>query len=524
LVLGFLTVSCWASEKITLDSLNCYLSLQPEFDRIKENKIHSIKKQIQQAPDDPVALYPLYIDLYEEYQFYIYDSAYVCVKKLLDISSALNDREKIVSSNIKMGFCYLFSGLFKESFDILTQLNISDCNVETKIDYYNYKSRLYYDLADYNNGAEFWRQYNEKGNAIIDSAILLLTPGTSRYWASVGLKLMKSDNDRGALKAFRKILNARDYSEHDLAIATSSVAYIFRLQGQMEESKEYLIQAAIADIRSCTKETVALRNLAQTLYEEGDIIHAAQYIRRALKDASFYNARHRQLEIGHILPIIEEERTNLIQKQKDRISVFLILSSVLLVLLVIAFFIIWKQLKRLHQAQRIIQQSNEDLTVLNSNLTEANKIKDEYIGYFFSQNSEFIDKLEAFQKWVDRKVLAKQYEDLKNIPKGLNAQREREELYSRFDQIFLKMFPDFVKRFNDLLNPEEQILLKKGELLNTDLRIYALLRLGIRDNEKIAQFLGYSVNTIYTYKTKVKNKMCVPYEEFKQKIMEIKSI
>jgi DNA-binding NarL/FixJ family response regulator len=155
---------------------------------------------------------------------------------------------------------------------------------------------------------------------------------------------------------------------------------------------------------------------------------------------------------------------------------------------------------------------------------EANKIKEEYIGYFFSQSSEFIDKIEALQKWVKKKVLARQYEDLNTIHKNPDAQQEREALYIRFDQIFLKLFPDFVNEFNELLKPGEQIQLKKGELLTTDLRIYALMRLGIRDNEQIAQFLGYSVNTIYTYKTKIKNKAKTSNEEFKEKIMEIKSI
>jgi hypothetical protein len=155
---------------------------------------------------------------------------------------------------------------------------------------------------------------------------------------------------------------------------------------------------------------------------------------------------------------------------------------------------------------------------------EANKIKDEYIGYFFSLHAEFLEKIENFQKIVKRKANAKQYDDIQNISKELNIQKEREALYSRFDQIFLKLFPNFVNEFNRLLKPEEQIQLKKGEEMNTDLRIYALIRLGINENEKIAQFLGYSVNTIYTYKTKIKNKALVPSVEFKQKVMEIKSV
>jgi tetratricopeptide (TPR) repeat protein len=512
------------SKTTSMDSLNYYLTRESDFDRQKEERILLIKTKIGQNQNDNVLLYSLYDSLFEEYRSYIYDSACVSVEKLLNVAYNLNDHDKITSSGIKMGFCYLSAGMFKEAFDILDSIRVNGCGDSTKIDYYTCKARLYYDLADYNNNTEFNSRYNEKGNRIIDSAIVLLPIETSRYWAAVGLRRMKSDNNRGAIEAFQKMIDMQNYSEHDFAIATSSTAYLYSLQGKMNEAKLFFTQAAIADIKSSTKETVALTNLAQIVYGEGDVKHAVDYIRRALDDASFYNTRHRQLEIGYILPIIEEERTNLIEKQKDRIIQILILSFALSVLLIVAFFIIWLQLKRLNQAKKIIQKTNENLTLLNNNLMEADKIKDEYIGYFFSQSSEFIDKLESLQKWVKRKVVAKQYEDLNNIHKNYDVQQEREALYIRFDQIFLKLFPDFVNEFNKLLKPGEQIQLKKGELLNADLRIYALIRLGIHDNEQIAQFLGYSVNTIYAYKTKVKNKVLNTNEEFKKNIMEIKSV
>jgi tetratricopeptide (TPR) repeat protein len=519
----YLPVPAFPTGKASLDSLDYYLSKQPEYDSLKEQRIALLKEKIAAATGVPDELYSLYVNLYEEYRSYIYDSAYVCVEKLLELSRTLNDPEKMTSSTVKLGFCYLSSGLFKECFDIFHALDVRGCSIETRIDYYFNKSRFYYDLADYNDRPEFRIPYDRMGNRIIDSALLLLPLESAQFWSAVGLKRMKSDNNRGAQEAFQRMIATNNYSEHDLAIATSSIAYLYTLQGKQKEAKTYFIRAAIADIKSSTKETVALRNLAQLLYEEGDIDHSADYIRQALDDASFYNARHRKLEIGYILPIIEKERINLIENQRDRISRFLIFCAVLVVLLLIAFSVIWLQLKHLNRAKQVIQKTNDNLMQANNDLIEANKIKDEYIGYFFNQNSEFIDKLGAFQKWLNQKVAAKQYDDLKNISKNLNVQRERAELYARFDQIFLKMFPDFVKRFNDLLRPDEHILLKKSELLNTDLRIYALMRLGIHDNEKIAQFLGYSVNTIYTSKTKVKNKMRVPYEEFKRKIMKIES-
>lgn len=498
-----------------LDSLDYYLSQKDKFDENKETRIQEIKNKIRSDRSDLETLYSLYDNLYNEYRSYIYDSAYVYVVKLNEVALLLDDRDKVSASLIKKGFCYLSSGLFKECFDLFSFLDVADCSDEIKVDYYATKARLYYDVADYDDNEEFTLQYHAGGNDIIDSAIKLLPVESPRFWACLALKRMKSDNYRGALDAFQKMILLRDYTEHDYAIATSSIAYLYTLQGKSDKAKEYLIKAAVSDIKSSTKETVALRNLAQILYEEGDVTRAATYIRVALDDAYFYNARHRQLEISQILPIIEKERTNMVEKQKNRIANFMLFVSILLVVLLIALFVIRKQLLDLRKAKKMIQTTNE-------HLTEADKIKEEYIGYFFSLNSEFIKKMEKFQDFVKKKVSEKKYDELTSIPRNLNPQREREALFVRFDQIFLKIFPNFVEKFNDLLKPEEQIQLKEGELLNTDLRIYALIRLGINDNDKIAQFLDYSVNTIYTYKTKIKNKAKYSNEDFKKKVMEIR--
>lgn len=502
---------------VSLDSVDYYISRQSYYDNKKEEYIQKIQKEITLNKNDDQQLYALYVMMYDEYRSYIYDSAYVCVEKLIDISSKLKDQNKMISSRVKLGFCYLSSGLFKEAFDILTSLNVEGCDAETKIEYYSCKSRLYYDLGDYNNTNGFKEKYNKVGNQILDSAIVLLPEGSPRYWAAIGLKHMKSDNANGALSAFHKMIDSGNYSEHDFAIATSSIAYVLGLNGKRQEAKEYLMQAAIADIKSSVKETVALRNLAQMLYEERKITTAVNYIHKALADASFYNARYRQLEIGNILPIIEGERINRIENQRNSFIIFSVFISLLVILLLIALFVIRKSFKRLNIARQTIQDANDKLM-------EANMIKDEYIAYFFNQSSEYIEKIEKQQKWISRKVAAKQYEGLASFPQNMDVHKEREALFKRFDQIFLKLFPDFVTEFNKLLKPEEQILPKDGELLNADLRIYALIRLGINDNEKIAIFLDYSVNTIYAYKTKIKAKAACPTDQFTRKVLEIKSI
>jgi len=506
-----------------LDSLDYYIKHEHVYRDIKEENIANIKLQIIENKKNNVQLCTLCNELFKQYESYIYDSAFYYAENLLTISMKMNDECKIADAKIKLCFCYLSSGLFSEAFDILKDINTQNCDDDVKIDFYLTKARLYYDVADYNNDEISKNNYEREGNSIMLQALELLPKNSIKYYASLGLKEMKSGNFEQAITAFEHLVASENCSEHDLAIATSSLAYIYSLQKEDAKAKEFLLKAAISDIKSSTMETVALRNLAQYLYNDGDVLRAAQYIRKAFNDALFYNARHRKMEIGNILPIIEQERITMLETQRNRMRTFFAVTCSLVFLITIALIIIVGQLHKIKVAKKTIQQNVDDLTTTNAHLLEANKIKEEYIGNFFNLNSEYVDKLEAFQRWVNRKVESRQYSDLQKIPKKLDSQQEREKLFKMFDKTFLNIFPNFVTEFNKLLKNDGKINIQDGELLNNDLRIYALMRLGIKNNDKIAQFLNYSVNTIYTYKTKIKNR-AIDYDKFNEQLMEIKSI
>jgi len=339
----------------------------------------------------------------------------------------------------------------------------------------------------------------------------------------MGLRRMKSDDYEGSADAFNFLISQHEISDHTYAIATSSLGYLYSLLGRNNEAIDMLIKAAIADIQSSTKETVALRNLAVHLFNKGDIKRAYRYIKIALDDATDYNARHRKVEVGAVLPIIEGERLATVERQRKQLLNYSFIMSMLSVLVISFFSIIFMQYRRLNTVRVALQETNNSLSEMNQNLREANKIKQEYIGYFFNINSEYIDKMEAFQKKLHRKIVSKQYSDLDSIINSSDLKKERQNLFDNFDRIFLKIFPNFIEQFNQLFKEEDRIYPAKEELLNSDLRIFALIRLGITDNDKIAKFLNYSVNTIYTYKTKIKNKTIVDRDEFEKRVMEIRS-
>jgi hypothetical protein len=294
--------------------------------------------------------------------------------------------------------------------------------------------------------------------------------------------------------------------------------------GETEAATKYMALAAIADLKVATKETAAMYTLAKLLYEQGDFTNSYTFIEQAMDDALYYGARQRKVEIGSLLPVIAAQKLNNVEGQRKLWLTYAAIVTALSVLVFVFVIVIVRQLKRLKAAELRITEANQRLQEINSTLQEANSIKEEYIGYYFNINSEYISKIEDFKKAIDQKLTSRKFDDIRFIVNRIDLKREREALYFSFDKVFLKLFPDFVTKFNSYFEEKDRVVLKENQLLNTELRIFALIRMGISDTEKIAKILDYSVNTIYAYKNRVKTKSTIPNEEFEQKVMEIKTV
>jgi hypothetical protein len=230
------------------------------------------------------------------------------------------------------------------------------------------------------------------------------------------------------------------------------------------------------------------------------------------------------IEIATIMPIIDDAMLNQTVKSKALIIKYAIIISVLLLIILLFIIVIFKQLRKLKNAEVLIKQANVNLQTLNSKLFEANKIKEVYIGYFLSLNSENIDRVERLKNSLKRNISLGRIDEIKNIINEIDLYKEREEFYRNFDRIFLKLFPNFVEIFNSYFKEEDRTNIKENDLLTPELRIFALIRMGITDTERIAKILEYSVRTIYAYKTKIKNKSIIPNDKFEEKVMEIRAI
>lgn len=514
-----------AQDKIPgLKQLNYELARKDMYIQQKHNAIRALKTEARKhiLNRDDQRLYHSYLSLFKAYKSFKYDSAYYYIEKAKEKAIDLQMPELQSAIKVQEGFVLLSSGLFKEAIDSLNSIDISYLNDRNKYQYYSVKARAYYDLADYNNDDRYHVPYIQLGNEYLNKAIQFTNDNTNEYWAAESLKRMKERDFQGAEFAFQYWINNYELTPEFYGIATSSLGYIFSERGYKEKAIEHLILAAISDIKSATKETVALRNLANELFQIGYIEMANRYIHLAMDDATYYNARHRKIQISSILPIIEETQMYNMEKQNRFLEIMVILLAVLVVVVIVFLFIIIKQLKSRSKSRKALTASYQQLKELNAHLRETDTIKQEYITYFIQATSEFISKLDTLQKSTRQKIISKKFDEVLPNLNRYSVKKEREQLFRQFDEVFFKLFPTFIQEFNALFPTEHQFSGKAGELLSPELRIFALYRLGIQDNNQIANFLELSITTIYTYRTKVKGKSLYK-DDFDDRIMRIRT-
>lgn len=522
--LGVLHFHVYSQEETgdMLKDLDQAIAQRHEFEKEKTERIDGFKRRPggMNVADELAQT----LQIFNEYKSFIYDSAFRYALRLQSLSARLENPVQIYSSKINLGFILVSAGHFNEALDTLQALRSSFLPDSLKPDFFFLIGRTCFDLADFNTDDYYSARYRDRGNRYLDSSFQYLDPNSPRFLLIHGLKALHTGDFEASAKDYEALLSGFSLSDRDVAVAASTLSFIYMNLGHQEESKRMLIRAAIADIQSSTKETVALRNLAEILFYEGRVEKAYEYIKIAMEDANFYGANQRKIQVASIYPIIEGKRLAMVESRKNRIAIYAV-SITLFSMLLIAFgAIIYKQYRKLETAKRVISDSNEKLTETNHQLMDSNKIKEEYVSYYFNTTAEYISRLENLKKAMEMKLFTKKMDELRFTVDSINIKHEREELYHNFDKFFLRLFPDFVSVFQSLFKEEDHIHLKEGQLLNTELRIFALIRMGIHDTEKIARILDYSLATIYTYKARIRHKSIAPNDEFDKRIMAIPTI
>ncbi|MGN8068625.1 DUF6377 domain-containing protein [Mucilaginibacter sp. 22184] len=504
--------------------LKNYIDQKTVYDARKQQKIDELQVQLDKAAPLNLQLrFDIYSKLYDEYKSFNYGKAFNYAQKLQQMGTAINDPTKIAYAKVKMGFILLSSGMFKETFDTLRSVKLAGLPRSVKEEYYLLTARTYYDLADFDRDSFYTSIYNSNGNQYIDSATRLCDHTSFEYIYYNGLKYIKSGELKKAVQNLRLLIDHQHLSDHQYAVTTSTLSDIYIQHNKPDSAAALLIGAAIADIKSSTKEAAAMLNLAQLLDKRGNTDDAYLFIKQAMDDAVYYGARQRKVQVSAILPVIASARILSEQGQKRAFMFYSLLLTLFAVVVVVFIVIISKQLKRIKATDKLLVEANANLRHTIEKLNEAEKIKEEYIGYYLNIISDYMNKLERFKNSIEQRLTTRKFDDIKLLISNINLKKEREELFSNFDKAFLKLFPNFVTEFNNLFPTEHQTHLLPDQLLNSDLRIFALVRLGISDTDKIARILEYSLNTIYNYRTRIKNKSYDP-DGFEAHIMGINAV
>ena len=537
-IISFL-LSTWGYANKEIDSLLNVLdhdiSNYSIYEKNKKERVENLKSTTV-APNS-IDRYALNFSIYNEYKTYSSDSAFHYLYKNLALAKHLHNFTCEVETLLEEVYLLTCVGMYLEAKDMLSKIDRSTLPSSLLGRYYMYCKRLFFEAGvslPRNKHTSLY--YRNIGLTYRDSILQVLSPTDDAYLSEKMFQAKEIRDYQKALYWNDKRMESATFGTSFYALVTYDRSGILKTMGKDDESLYYLILSAISDVRSAIKEQSSIMNLAQIMYERGDITRANTYINFSWSVTEAYKTRMRNWR--HIIPysMINSRFQDIISKQNEKLQFYLLLITLLTFLSGITLIYVYRQMINLKVAKERQQGLNKDLTVANNKLEEinnnfkkanlelldSNNIKEVYISRFFKLCSTYVDRMHNFRKQVNKKLLKKEYSDLMKMTSCASdlLVTEQQELYEHFDSAFLHIFPNFVASVNNLLLPGEQFILKEGELLNTELRICALIRLGFVKSAQIAELLHYSPTTIYNYRTRLREK-ALSRDVFEEKVMQI---
>ena len=511
----------------------------PEYVSEYEAQIEEQRQQYVKAvtPEDK---FKLAFRLYELYKAFMNDSALYYVDEAEQWAAKLGDAAQAGNCRVLRAFQCSTVGYYSEALLFLKTVDKQKLDSVGLKNYYTTQMHVYGELGYYSKIRSMQDSYYEKQRVYRDSLFAMIDHQHPDY-LMYRIQELKS---RQQLEEGRRLsdqwLKRTNPESRDYAIACY---YRWLVSEDQEEMRYWLSQSALSDIRHAVMDQASLLQLAEILNDEGDLDRSYKYIRFTWDCNNRFNTRMRSWQITPILNVIEKNYQKAVEHNTSVLRMSIIVVSILALLVLSALFFVHRRNQQLDSARNALKTSNDELasansllatqkdelaalnaqlSTVNSQLTESNRVKEEYIGRFMSLCSQYIDKLDNYRKMVNKKMKNKELEDLFRLSKSTELkEKELEELYENFDTVFLHLFPNFVDDFNALLAPEAQVRPKEENRLTTDIRIFALIRLGIEDSSKIAEFLHYSVNTIYNYRARLKNGAVGNRETFEKRVKEL---
>lgn len=493
-----------------LHRLDQYIARRDEFSSKKEKKLIRMKKKLNLTSGKRERL-SLYNQIYREYYTYRYDSAMVYAKRGLQLAEQLHDDYYINLNKINRAAVLSTGGFYSQAEDLLLSLKPEDISPKLMQYYYYTLTWVYNYWGAFCERSEFKEEMQNKKRLYLAKTLEYMGNKQSAlyYYLSGELEYLLLRTDKKVLGWYQKALAASPVDSRVHASAAYCIARYYQDNEQMDIYEKYLVQAAISDQVCPLKENLALQELSTYLYNK-DAKYAkrvAKYIYCSMEDAQFYNNRLRMVEISRIFPLITETNHQREIRQNRIITASLVVVSIVSLGFLAMMFFVFRINKRLAKSRREVRSQNMLLEELNQKLLNTNKRRETYMRLFMDISAVYIKKLDDYRKLVSRKIKAKQTADLLTAINSYKlAEEEASSFYIRFDKAFMDLYPNFVDEFNQLLLPEKQIVLPAPNSLTKELRIYALMRLGITDGQELATLLFYSTQTIYNYKTSIRKR------------------
>ena len=512
----------------TLKELDDVISRQEEIESAKDSYIELIKGRYSEAmsPDEK---YTILDELYNEYYNYNIDSAIFYARTKLNIAFDAAEQDLVDDAILDIADRYVMSGMYLAAHDIISEISADRLDVLLVPRYYHIWHSLYTGLEDGCDDPVQKTEYRKLKQQYREQLFSLLgKDDISRLYVMADIYV-----DEGRADELLDTLNAKfneDIPIHDKAVLSYIYANISDSYGHDDDATLYFAKSAIFDLMTPVHEYKSLYELASKLYDAGDIKRAYRYISRSINDAITANALINIQSINRSLPIISRSYHTQMLHNRRQLSVLSGILGIMAVLLIGAVIVTLKEQRKARQAGKRTSEINEELKAINRKmeeyillLKESNNIKEIYIGRYIDLCSEYIGRMERYRSMLNRTARTEGFEAVRNALKSSEfIDKELNEFYEQFDATFLQLFPDFIKDLNALLQPDKRIELKTRDgIMTTELRIFALIRLGITDSVKIAEFLRRSVSTVYNYRVKMRNAALNSREDFEKQIMGI---
>ena len=499
-----------------LDSL---IAVQPHIVAEKETRLAQMKADLAAEPT-VLGRYGIMRRLYEEYAAYQYDSAYAYVSQCISLAQAMGDAARLNESRLNLAHILSTACLMEQARQMLAQIDTAQLTPDQFITYYRTRTDLLIYQAEYMQGTRYADEAVQQLIAVRQRVAALDGPKDNvSYLITRAECLADGGNQQQAIDLLTTLMPRYKSGDRMYSIITSTMSFHYSQLDDRDKQMEYLIKSAESDLEGCIRENTSLRAIADRLFDEGDIDRAYRYMRVAVDDANFYGTRLRNIQASGIVPkILNAYQTK--QEQGNRKMMWLLgvisLIALLLVGGVIAIYQLLKRYRRLNEQKKAINEqlrhvngqlhdTVEQLHESNALLQEREKLKEEYIARFLALSSRFIDRGEEQRKALYRLYRDRKTEELARELKSTHSGNENAQLfYENFDNAFLNIFPNFVDEVNKLLQDGGKIEVKQGKRLTTESRVLALIRIGITDNQSIANILRASLTTIYTYRSKLK--------------------